>query len=56
METSAIGLAGIAGGVQEFFCLRGIVIVLGRGRIIGPMIGRKEAAGFAGFIAEDLVD
>ena len=56
MQAGAVGLAGETRGVEEFFGLRGVVIVVARGGVVGPMIGREKAVGFAGFIVEKEFD
>jgi len=55
MQAGAVGFAGIACGVEEFFGLRGVVIVLARGGVVGPVIwGRRLLA--CGFIMKEEFD
>jgi len=56
MQADAVGLAGETRGVEEFFGLRGIAIVLARAGVVGPVIGWEEAVGFASFIVEKVFD
>jgi len=56
VEALAVGSSEVAGGVEEFSCGRGIVVVGFHVWFVGPVIGREQAGREAGLVADKLFD
>ncbi len=52
MEADTVCGAGVPRGVEKFFCARGVSRILRDVGFVSPVVGWKDAVGYAGLAVE----